>query len=375
MRDVAPMTCGGHRRAHGPRVALGTRLERLLNVAMPPQVHDEDDREAHRRAVPRGRRRRGGRLARRRGADSRRLLARRDRGARDHGAARRHRRHRRDDALVRGRRSRAQLRARAAFRSTRKRSTTSSASSTPRTCCPTSSSDEEEPMHGLASLVRPPAFIPTSKPIDEQLREFQSSRTHIAIVSRRVRRHGRPRHDRGHSRGDRRRDPRRVRRRGAGDRAGGGRAVLGLRPRHARRALRALGEDFAREDVTTVGGLVYELFGRVPRARRVAGARRHSASSSSACAAVASSASTSSGCSRRCRRRTMNDDPSSPLDLVLLVVAWLTAGGMAMRSVSRIWLRHWVERRLRGGGAATIYLERPQRLLASARHGRRRYCS
>ena len=57
---------------------------------------------------------------------------------------------------------------------------------------------------------------------------------------------------------------------------------------------------------------------------------------------------------------------SAPLIIVLIAVAWLTAGGMAVRSVSRIWLRHWAERRLSGGGAATIYLERPQRLLASA---------
>ena len=59
----------------------------------------------------------------------------------------------------------------------------------------------------------------------------------------------------------------------------------------------------------------------------------------------------------------------APLILVLLAVAWLTAGGMAVRSVSRIWLRHWAERRLQGGGAATIYLERPQRLLAAAGTG------
>jgi putative hemolysin len=59
----------------------------------------------------------------------------------------------------------------------------------------------------------------------------------------------------------------------------------------------------------------------------------------------------------------------APLILVLIAVAWLTAGGMAVRSVSRIWLRHWAERRLHGGGAATIYLERPQRLLASAGTG------
>jgi putative hemolysin len=59
----------------------------------------------------------------------------------------------------------------------------------------------------------------------------------------------------------------------------------------------------------------------------------------------------------------------APLIGVLIAVAWLTAGGMAVRSVSRIWLRHWAERRLQGGGAATIYLERPQRLLASAGTG------
>mgnify|MGYP006205813477 CR=1 FL=1 len=32
----------------------------------------------------------------------------------------------------------------------------------------------------------------------------------------------------------------------------------------------------------------------------------------------------------------------------LLVVAWLNAGAMAVRSASRIWLRHWAEQRLRG---------------------------
>jgi putative hemolysin len=57
---------------------------------------------------------------------------------------------------------------------------------------------------------------------------------------------------------------------------------------------------------------------------------------------------------------------TAPLILVLVAVAWVTAGGMAIRSVSRIWLRHWAERRLNGGGAATIYLERPQRLLTAA---------
>jgi putative hemolysin len=39
---------------------------------------------------------------------------------------------------------------------------------------------------------------------------------------------------------------------------------------------------------------------------------------------------------------------------------------MAMRSVSRIWLRHWVEQQLRGSRAAMAYLERPQRLIIAA---------
>jgi putative hemolysin len=54
------------------------------------------------------------------------------------------------------------------------------------------------------------------------------------------------------------------------------------------------------------------------------------------------------------------------LAICVLAVAALTAGGMAMRSVSRIWLRHWVERDLRGSRAAMAYLERPQRLIIAA---------
>ena len=52
--------------------------------------------------------------------------------------------------------------------------------------------------------------------------------------------------------------------------------------------------------------------------------------------------------------------------LGLLVVAWLSAGAMAVRSASRIWLRHWAERSLRGASTVLVYLERPQRLLAAA---------
>jgi magnesium and cobalt transporter len=43
--------------------------------------------------------------------------------------------------------------------------------------------DDDEPMLGWHTLVRPASFIPISKAIDVQLRDFKASRTHIAIVS------------------------------------------------------------------------------------------------------------------------------------------------------------------------------------------------
>lgn len=42
---------------------------------------------------------------------------------------------------------------------------------------------DAEPAGGWASLLRPPVFIPPSKTIDAQLRDFKAARTHIAIVS------------------------------------------------------------------------------------------------------------------------------------------------------------------------------------------------
>jgi putative hemolysin len=60
---------------------------------------------------------------------------------------------------------------------------------------------------------------------------------------------------------------------------------------------------------------------------------------------------------------------SALLAVGVILVAWLTAGGMTVRTVSRIWLRHWVEQRLRGASAAMTYLERPQRLLTAASAG------
>ncbi|HZF67999.1 MAG TPA: CNNM domain-containing protein [Gemmatirosa sp.] len=53
----------------------------------------------------------------------------------------------------------------------------------------------------------------------------------------------------------------------------------------------------------------------------------------------------------------------------VMIVALLTAGAIAVRSVSRVWLRVWVERRLAGASLAELYLERPQRLIVSAGTG------
>ena len=126
--------------------------------------------------------------------------------------------------------------------------------------------DDDEPMLGWQTLVRGASFIPISKPIDQQLRDFKASRTHIAIVS---------------------------------DEYGGTAGLVtiedvleeivgeihdeyddeepAIEQEEGRRFWVAgrltidelselLGQDFARDDVTTVGGLVYETFGHVPRA-------------------------------------------------------------------------------------------------------------
>ena len=60
---------------------------------------------------------------------------------------------------------------------------------------------------------------------------------------------------------------------------------------------------------------------------------------------------------------------ASLLIVTIGIVACLTAAATAVRSVSRIWLRHWVERRLSGAQTAALYLERPQRLLLAASTG------
>ena len=125
---------------------------------------------------------------------------------------------------------------------------------------------DEEPDGGWATLVRPAVFIPASKTIDQQLRDFQASRTHIAIVV---------------------------------DEFGGTAGIVtiedileeivgeihdeydveeaSVEQEEGRRfwvpgrltldeLSELVGHDFRREGVTTVGGLVYELLGRVPQA-------------------------------------------------------------------------------------------------------------
>ncbi len=58
-----------------------------------------------------------------------------------------------------------------------------------------------------------------------------------------------------------------------------------------------------------------------------------------------------------------------PLLILIGIVAVLTTAATALRTVSRIWLRHWAEQRLAGAGTATLYLDRPQRLLIAAGTG------
>ncbi len=55
--------------------------------------------------------------------------------------------------------------------------------------------------------------------------------------------------------------------------------------------------------------------------------------------------------------------------LSAVAIAWLVAGATVVRLISRIWLRHWAERGLRGGEATAASVNRPQRLLASASVG------
>jgi CBS domain containing-hemolysin-like protein len=123
----------------------------------------------------------------------------------------------------------------------------------------------EEPAGSWSVLVRPAVLIPRSKPADRQLRDFQATRNHFAVV---VDEYGgtagiitiedvleeivgdiRDEHDVEESPVEHV-DDRRVR-------------------VSARLTLTELSEllhtEFEREDISTVGGLVYEQFGRAPK--------------------------------------------------------------------------------------------------------------
>ena len=109
-------------------------------------------------------------------------------------------------------------------------------------------------------------FIPTTKTIDAQLRDFKASRTHIAIVSDEyggtaglVTIEDMLEEIVGEIRDEYDVEEPDVERRAV--RASGSRAVF-----RSTSCASWLGVDFGVDDVTTVGGLVYALFGRVPRA-------------------------------------------------------------------------------------------------------------
>ncbi len=124
---------------------------------------------------------------------------------------------------------------------------------------------DEEPAAGWLSLMRPAAFIPTSKRIDSQLREFQASRTHIAIV---IDEYGGTaglvtiedilEEIVGEIRDEYDVEEPQIQQEGFGRYWVSGRMPV-------EELSERLNANFVVEDVTTVGGLVYALFGRVPR--------------------------------------------------------------------------------------------------------------
>lgn len=125
---------------------------------------------------------------------------------------------------------------------------------------------DEEPEDGWPSLMRAPTFIPPSKRIADLLREFRQTQRHIAIVA-----------DEyggtaglvtiedvleelvGEIRDEHDDEERQVESEDDVRYWVSGRLTLDD-------LSDALGYDFARDDVSTVGGLVLELLGRVPRA-------------------------------------------------------------------------------------------------------------
>jgi len=60
---------------------------------------------------------------------------------------------------------------------------------------------------------------------------------------------------------------------------------------------------------------------------------------------------------------------TSIVAVAVVAIALLTAGSTAVRAASRIWLRHWVERRLAGASLAELFLDRPHALVIAAGSG------
>jgi CBS domain containing-hemolysin-like protein len=125
---------------------------------------------------------------------------------------------------------------------------------------------DEIPDAGWVSLVRPALFIPANKRVDAQLRDFRTGRSHIAIVV-----------DEfggtaglvtiedllevivGEIQDERDTEEPEIEQEDGVRYWVAGRLSLDL-------LSDAVGEDLRHDDVATVGGLAYELFGRVPRA-------------------------------------------------------------------------------------------------------------
>ncbi len=126
--------------------------------------------------------------------------------------------------------------------------------------------EDTEPPGGWETLVRPATFIPGTKSIDRQLREFRKSGTHMAIV---VDEFGGTaglvtiedvlEEIVGEIRDERDVEEPDIEQEGADRFWVLGRVPLG-------ELSHALGTPLECDDVTTVGGLVYDAFGRVPRA-------------------------------------------------------------------------------------------------------------